>query len=113
MKTGQALLWLEDKGILRLNNAKLKSNNFWTISRAEVVNQTSYFWIKPAKNTRKTLTGSSLSSKIKVSAIDQTLDICLWEFVEYNLRGDDFKGLAVIQSLESKLALEVPECSLK
>lgn len=77
-----------------------------------MANGVTYFWVKPMQNSALCLAASSLTPRLKVSAMDQTLGICLWEFVECDLKGDDFRGLSVIRSVVN-LVLAVGDHSVK
>jgi hypothetical protein len=81
-KTGEVLSLTEGKCEVKLEKGKMKKNNqLWTLEKAEEAKDVSYFWIRPSVNLESLLSASAISEKIKVSTIDQTLQICLWEFL--------------------------------
>lgn len=99
--------------MLQLTKNKLLDKQLWTIIFAETVEGINYFWIKPSINIGLSLCASSISQDIKISTIDLTLNICLWEFIVYPNNGQVLDGLSILKSESSKLMLTLPEHSSK
>jgi hypothetical protein len=68
---------------VEMKKDKVHENQLWSIILGESVDSINYFWIKPSLNLGVSLCSSSYNEIIKMSEIDHTLNICLWEFIPY------------------------------
>ena len=105
------LAWPEVKEDVRLEKGRMKENQLWLMDRAEVVDGANYFWIKPKKYDDLCLHASAVHDRIRVSGLDQSLRVCLWEFLPYT--GNILKELSTLRSTYSRLVVDVPEHSTK
>ena len=93
----------------RIDKRKGTDNQLWSILFAEKAQQINYFWITPTEHETMTFCGSSLNDHAKLSTIDHTLNICLWEFIPCPTSSKLLAGLSVFRSATSNLVIEVPD----
>jgi hypothetical protein len=98
---------------IEMNKDRFQDNQLWSIIHAQTTDNVHFFWLKPALNLALSLCTSSYNDQIKLSEIEQTLSICLWEFIPYQENNPVLKALTTLKSETSKLVLTLPEHSSK